>query len=229
MRNIKYYFTVNSASISNEQDSEENEVTSHEHPYGRSINIFKFDENEVITIDDDALEKIFLHPEVRNRKIAAVSIIGAFRKGKSFLMDYALRYMYGNVSDLFFLMKIKHKFKTISLKYKSVSFMNNTLDKKNNWIGSPDKPLKGFSWRGGTGRDTTGVTIWSDVFLHEDKNQKYAIVLMDTQGLFDTKTSPAENSRIFALGTLLSSIQIFNLNDVIQENQLEYLQVGRSS
>jgi atlastin len=93
-------------------------------------------------------------------------------------------------------------------------------------MGEPDEPLIGFSWRGGVKRDTNGVILWSDAFLHETKDgKKLAIILMDTQGLFDTKTSPTDNSRIFALGTLASSIQIFNLNDVIQENQLEYLQV----
>jgi len=107
--------------------------------------------------------------------------------------------------------------------------MNNTLENKNDWIGSPDEPLTGFSWKSGSTRDTNGIVMWSDIFLHDHvvdgKEEKIAIVLMDTQGLFDTKTSPADNSRIFALGTLLSSMQIFNLNDVIQEDQLEYLQV----
>jgi Guanylate-binding protein, N-terminal domain len=104
--------------------------------------------------------------------------------------------------------------------------MNNPLDHKNDWIGEPDEPLIGFSWKSGPTRHTTGVVIWSDVFLHEYNGEKLAIVLMDTQGLFDTKTSAADNSRIFALGTLISSVQIFNLNDVIQENQLEYLQMA---
>jgi atlastin len=93
-------------------------------------------------------------------------------------------------------------------------------------MGQPDEPLKGFSWRGGVKRDTFGIIAWSDIFLHERDEEKLAIVLIDTQGLFDMRTSPTDNSRIFALGTLLSSIQIFNLNDVIQENQLEYLQVN---
>lgn len=104
--------------------------------------------------------------------------------------------------------------------------MNNPLDKKRNWIGGPDEPLKGFSWKSGSQRHTTGVVIWSDVFLHDTENEKLAIVLMDTQGLFDTKTSAADNSRIFALGTLIPSTLIFNLNGVLQENQLEYLQMA---
>lgn len=109
--------------------------------------------------------------------------------------------------------------------------MNNPLKNKKDWMGSPQAELTGFEFRSGSDRHTTGVNMWSDVFLHEVKTasgrtEKIAIILLDTQGLFDTQTSAADNSRIFALGTLISSIQIFNLNDVIQENQLNYLQMA---
>lgn len=33
------------------------------------------------------------------------------------------------------------------------------------WLGSDDIPLDGFSWRGGCERDTTGILLWSEVFL----------------------------------------------------------------
>lgn len=69
------------------------------HPYGKPMNLMKFDDEENIIIDAETLDNTFLHPEVKDRKIVAVSIVGAFRKGKSFLMDYALRYMYAHVSD----------------------------------------------------------------------------------------------------------------------------------
>ena len=93
-------------------------------------------------------------------------------------------------------------------------------------MGSEDDPLQGFSWRSGAIRDTTGIIIWNDIFLHTDERtgEKFAIIIMDTQGLFDNQTSPLDNSRIFALGTLLSSNQVLNLSDVIQEDQLQYLQ-----
>ena len=58
----------------------------------------RFEENEEVIVDIKSLNDTFMHPEVKDRKIVAISIIGAFRKGKSFLMDYALRYMYANVS-----------------------------------------------------------------------------------------------------------------------------------
>jgi atlastin len=104
--------------------------------------------------------------------------------------------------------------------------MENPLTNKNDWIGADNEPLVGFSWKSGSTRHTSGVIAWSDVFLHDTKTEKLAIVLMDTQGLFDAQTSNADNSRIFALGTLLSSTQIFNLNGVIQEDQLAYLQAA---
>jgi len=93
-------------------------------------------------------------------------------------------------------------------------------------MGSGDEPLKGFSWRAGIKRDTIGIIIWSDVFLHtiDKTGEKIAIIVMDTQGLFDKHTTPTDNSRIFVLSNLISSIQVLNLANRIQEDQLQYLQ-----
>lgn len=105
--------------------------------------------------------------------------------------------------------------------------MENPLNAPELWMGDPDEPLTGFSWKGGSVRNTAGIMIWNDVFLHQTQSgQKLAIILVDTQGLFDTKTPAADNARIFALGTLFSSVQIFNLASVIQEDQLQYLQLA---
>ena len=68
------------------------------HKYGKSVNIFNFCADNAVLFDKTALDEIFLDPEVKTRKIVIVSIIGAFRKGKSFFLDYCLRYMYANVS-----------------------------------------------------------------------------------------------------------------------------------
>lgn len=48
---------------------------------------------------------------------------------------------------------------------------------------------------------------------------------MDTQGLFELERSPLVDAKIFGISSFLSSIQIMNLNDVIQENELEYLKM----
>ena len=73
---------------------------------------------------------------------------------------------------------------------------------------------------------TNGILMWSDVFLHDSEcGEKIAIVLMDTQGLFDRKTDSQGDVSIFALSNLFSSVQIYNLFQNIQEDHLEYLRV----
>ncbi|XP_070497542.1 atlastin-2-like [Chironomus tepperi] len=176
------------------------------HPHGNAENILRFVNNNKISVNNEQLKKLFDHPEVRDRKIVVFSIIGAYRKGKSFFLDYCLRFLYAH--------------------YKSINNPTNPCSDPSNWIGSETEPLKGFSWRSGPACETKGIVMWNDVFLHTslDTNEKFAIVVMDTQGLFDNETSPTENSRIFALGTLISSVQVLNLTGVVQEDQLQYLQ-----
>jgi atlastin len=113
--------------------------------------------------------------------------------------------------------------------YRSLNFPGNSLSNSGDWMGGEDDPLTGFSWKSGSVRDTTGIVMWSDVFLHtdDDTGDDLAIILMDSQGLFDSDTTSADNSRILALSLLMSSIQIININDIIQEDQLQYLQVTK--
>ncbi|XP_030044926.1 atlastin-2-like, partial [Microcaecilia unicolor] len=45
-------------------------------------------------LDEKALEQVLLQEHIRDLNIVVVSVAGAFRKGKSFLLDFMLRYMY---------------------------------------------------------------------------------------------------------------------------------------
>jgi hypothetical protein len=63
---------------------------------GRQLTAVKFKAKTTV-IEDGILESIFLHPMVKDRNIVTISVVGAFRKGKSFLLDYFLRYLYHNV------------------------------------------------------------------------------------------------------------------------------------
>ncbi|XP_070501436.1 atlastin-like [Chironomus tepperi] len=182
----------------------------HTHQFGKSINILRFSESKEVIVDNKELEKIFGHPEIQDRKVVILSLIGAFRGGKSFFLDYCLRFLYAH-------------FPSINNRSKS---SQSYFRKDDNWMGSPDEPLAGFSWRSGTKRETIGINIWSDVFLHtmDRTGEKIAILVMDTQGLFDNQSTPTDNSRIFALGTLISSIQVLNLKQQVQEDHLQYLQ-----
>ncbi|XP_074599936.1 atlastin GTPase [Brevipalpus obovatus] len=99
------------------------------------------------------------------------------------------------------------------------------LQKKDNWLVDKDEPLRGFSWRGGHERDTSGILMWSKPFITKRKDgREIAILLMDTQGTFDNKTTVKENATIFAISTMTSSIQIFNLLHNMQEDNLQMLE-----
>lgn len=83
-----------------------------------------------------------------------------------------------------------------------------------------------FSCRGGKKRDTIGIWMWSEVFTHNFPNgEKVAIVLMDTQGIFDNDSDLKECISIFAMSMLLSSVQCFNVMRQVQENDLKNLQL----
>lgn len=38
------------------------------------------------------------------------------------------------------------------------------------WLGDDDSPLEGFTWRGGSDRDTTGILLWSEAFICQRRN-----------------------------------------------------------
>lgn len=154
-------------------------------------------------LDDEALQKILLNDQIRDKKVAVVSVAGAFRKGKSFLLDFFLRYL--DCAD------------------------------KDAWLGDADAPLEGFSWRGGSERDTTGILLWSEPYLvrrrrkkpgsREEEEEEIAVLLMDTQGAFDSLSTVRDCATVFALSTMLSSVQVYNLTSNIQEDDLQHLQL----
>jgi atlastin len=67
-----------------------------EHQHGRALNIVQFVDDK-LQINKSQLDTLLLHPEVKDRKIVVVTIVGAFRRGKSFFMDYCLRFLHANV------------------------------------------------------------------------------------------------------------------------------------
>lgn len=64
---------------------------------GRPVQIIVYRENHVFDLDEEALESILMQDHVKDRHIVVVSVAGAFRKGKSFLLDFFLRYMRSKV------------------------------------------------------------------------------------------------------------------------------------
>lgn len=86
--------------------------------------------------------------------------------------------------------------------------------------------MDGFKWRSGRKRETIGIWMWSDVFTHDfDNGEKVAIILLDTQGIFDDKSSVRDCTTIFALSMMLSSVQCYNLMQNIREDDLQHLEL----
>ena len=57
------------------------------------------------------------------------------------------------------------------------------------------------------------------------KNIQIAVLLLDTQGAFDSQSTVRDCATIFALSTMTSSVQVYNLSQNIQEDDLQHLQV----
>ncbi|RVE51064.1 hypothetical protein evm_004207 [Chilo suppressalis] len=156
-------------------------------------------EEHKFKLNEAALSELLLREDVRDCNVVVISVAGAYRKGKSFLLDFFLRYL-------------NHRY--------------NLGDAGGDWMGPEDEPLEGFSWRGGSERDTTGILMWSQPF-HAilPSGEKVVILLMDTQGTFDSESTVRDNATVFALSTMISSVQIYNLSQNIEEDDLQHLQL----
>uniref|UniRef100_A0A915DDZ6 GB1/RHD3-type G domain-containing protein n=1 Tax=Ditylenchus dipsaci TaxID=166011 RepID=A0A915DDZ6_9BILA len=139
------------------------------------------EEDHTFKLNVDFLEKILLDPKVADKKVSVIGVAGDFRKGKSFLLNFFLRYL-------------KHQSRI------------NSDSSEDNWLEA-ESSLLGFSWRGGAERDTKEI----------------AVLLMDTQGAFDSQSTVKDCATIFALSTMISSLQIYNLSHNIQEDDLQHL------
>ncbi|CAF0846219.1 unnamed protein product, partial [Didymodactylos carnosus] len=158
----------------------------------RPVQIVTITEDHKFVLDEKKLKEILYHHKAHGKKVALVSIAGDFRKGKSFLLDFFLRYL-------------------------------RAKDAKD-WIGKENEPLKGFDWRGGAGRHTTGMLMWSEPFLMSlPSGEEIAVLLMDTQGTFDSNSTVFENAFIFALTLLVSSVTVYNIMHNLQEDNLQHL------
>ncbi|CAJ0960195.1 unnamed protein product, partial [Mesorhabditis belari] len=73
-------------------------------------------------------------------------------------------------------------------------------------------------------RHTKGIMVWPKVFDRQDKDgNQLAVILMDTQGTFDTSSNIADSAIIFAISLLMSSIKIFNTKSQIDAQDLDAL------
>lgn len=161
------------------------------------------------TFHKDALTSI-MDKVPSDHKVCVVSVVGAFRTGKSFLLSWFLRYLNHLEDDA-----------------QNMNVGQADDDAAAKWYDHEESlGNDGFNWRGGAERNTTGIWIWSKPFIlprNENSTEKIALILVDTQGMFDHETTMGLTAAIFGLSTLLSSYQIYNVDKRIQEDNLQQL------
>lgn len=62
-----------------------------------ALQIVTTGEGHTFVLDEDTLTEVLLQNDIKDRFVVIVSVAGAFRKGKSFILDFFLRYMYSKV------------------------------------------------------------------------------------------------------------------------------------
>ncbi|KAL1482523.1 hypothetical protein MTO96_033738 [Rhipicephalus appendiculatus] len=153
---------------------------------GEPVQILRVKDAESIEFNERELERILLADHVKDRPVVVVSVAGAYRQGKSFLLSFFLRYLQNNG--------------------------------RSNWMDDTDAPLRGFQWRPGSTRETTGI------LMNDSNGEEVAVLLMDTQGTFDSESTMKESTMIFSLSMMTSSVQIYNIMNNIKEDDLQHLQ-----
>lgn len=70
---------------------EDRKIQSEKGPVSAPMQILVANDDHTFTLNDEALSKLLLREDVKDLKVVVVSVAGAFRKGKSFLLDFFLR------------------------------------------------------------------------------------------------------------------------------------------
>lgn len=163
--------------------------------------------------------------------VSIISVMGAYRTGKSFLLDLLMRYLRSRAR------------REASQHAEATSRSRNTNTKPwsygqddgrapPDWVLEGDaqkisegntgvSDARGFGWRSGKEKCTTGIWLWSKPFvLHDLKGRRVGVLLMDTQGAWDGEMSNDQSATIFGMTALLSSKLIYNIQNRVDSDKL---------
>ncbi|CAG0891477.1 unnamed protein product [Darwinula stevensoni] len=220
-----------------------------EHPIrGSAICVVEhkeFEGKDSYLLKEDRLRQLLLQAHCRDKPVAVVSIAGGARRGKSFLLSLFLRYLRAQGSEDWlenedfpnkgFAWRMSSKGVTTGIHIWDEIFTIRLQNGEETGIRRlPPSPTAEFHAKG-TQISQLGCkhesppppqkkTIQELVEIPESFLQA-CILLMDTEGTFDSEKSLAHSVTVFALSTLLSSVQIYNLKENINMDDLLHLQV----
>lgn len=191
---------------------------------GRPLQLIQLNMDErKVEVNEDALGRLEKRlRELGATSVAVVSVMGAFRTGKSFLLDLFLRFLRWEADH-------PEEAKEAN-KVEAPPRGGEDDFPLPTWITSAGAALEGatddsegFRFKGGMDACTEGIWIWSEPFMRELEGREVAVLLMDTQGAWDSNMTKEQSATIFGLTAVLSSKQIYNINMQIQEDKVENL------
>mmetsp|Transcript_38403 Transcript_38403/g.61923 ORF Transcript_38403/g.61923 Transcript_38403/m.61923 type:complete len:677 (-) Transcript_38403:51-2081(-) len=193
----------------------------------RPLQIIKIDleTNRVLIGEEDIA---ILEQELKRtgvQKVAVIGVMGAFRTGKSFLLDLMLRYLREKQSQSSSAGSAKEEGEVPEWVWEkdvpewAVKGGTSLLEGKK---GGEDES-EGFVWRPGMDKCTEGVWVWSEAFICKAGDEDVAVLLMDTQGAWDAKMSKEQSATVFGLTTLMASRLVYNVSKQIQQDKIDNL------
>eukprot|EP00928_Gymnodinium_smaydae_P081572 TRINITY_DN65066_c0_g1_i1.p1 TRINITY_DN65066_c0_g1~~TRINITY_DN65066_c0_g1_i1.p1 ORF type:complete len:608 (-),score=183.05 TRINITY_DN65066_c0_g1_i1:81-1904(-) len=196
-------------------------------PQGEPLQLIQLDVDAgKVQVNEDALGR--LEKRLRQcgtKQVAVVSVMGAFRTGKSFLLDLFLRFLRYEEQQRLEGKEVDHG---EAAERGEGSLEDYELPA---WItssgecieGVSDDHAGGFRFKGGMDACTEGIWVWSEPFIRRVNGKEVALLLMDTQGAWDSNMTKEQSATIFGLTAVLSSKQIYNIHMQIQEDKVENL------
>mmetsp|Transcript_16346 Transcript_16346/g.37705 ORF Transcript_16346/g.37705 Transcript_16346/m.37705 type:complete len:581 (-) Transcript_16346:66-1808(-) len=184
---------------------------------GAPLQIIKLDQEEnKVTIDEESLAIIEKNCRAHGSamEVAVLSVMGAFRTGKSFLLDVMLRFLRAEASGA--KTELSGPERGSGEAYPVPEWMRGQLE------GSGEAS-DGFRFKGGMDKCTEGIWIWSKPFKRIVNGKEVLLLLMDTQGAWDSEMTKEQSATVFGLTALLSSKLIYNISMQIQEDKVENL------
>ncbi|CAK0840456.1 unnamed protein product [Prorocentrum cordatum] len=202
-------------------------MADNEGPRGQPLQIVRLNVKEkTAEVDEDALGRLEKRlRECGHSKVAVVSVMGAFRTGKSFLLDMFLRYLRFEEE------RGPAKIVDAPTRSKETPFpLPDWMTSAGSLLEGAGDRKGGFSFKGGMDAVTEGIWVWSEPFTFKaaptkenGTKTKVALILMDTQGAWDGNMTKEQSATIFGLTAVLSSKQIYNINMQVQEDKVENL------
>lgn len=176
-----------------------------------------------VEIDHDALAELTERLRlIGAKKVAVVSVMGAYRTGKSFILDLMLRYLRHGASCL-------AAGESPNTGPAPPERGTNEEYPLPDWLTASGDHLEGvddhdgFRFKGGMDACTEGIWVWSEPFLKKIDGEPVGLLLFDTQGAWDGNMTKEQSATIFGLTAVLSSKQIYNISVQIQEDKVENL------